>query len=316
MQKSSQQIVDIAIIGGGPAGISAAIYATYDGNSCVVFEEHTLAWIPEKHINILSGIEGFPGLTNKIKGTELVSMYRESLAFMKVTPQEHEKVITIERLKSDYIIRTTSKEYLAKSVILCTGTIPKKLNLPDEEIYAENNLYYFCYGEEDKYRGKNVLVVGGRNSGATAAKHLANNGAKVTIIEIKDRLQAKDKHTHEFESLGIKTLTSTSITKLLGNNGILTGVELLSDGNSLQMDYDAIFVYIGVDPNNALALALGVKVDDFGYVLVDNKQQTSIPGVFAAGDLCGNLKHVVAASGQGGTAAYIANQYIQMLKTA
>ncbi len=313
MQKSNPSKIDIAIIGGGPAGISAAIYASYDGNSCTIFEEHTLAWIPEKHINILPGIEGFPGLTNKIKGTELVSMYRESLAFMNVVPQEHEKVLTIERLGPDYCIKTTNKKYSAKSVILCTGTIPKKLNLLDEGKYANKSLHYFCYGQEEKYRGKRVLVVGGRNSGATTAKYLAKNEAMVTIIEIKDRLQAKEKHTSKFVSLGIQVITSASVTKLVGKNGILTGVELLSNGKNLNRDYHAVFVCIGVDPNNKLALSLGVEVDHYGYVLVDNKQQTNIPGVFAAGDLCGNLKHVVAASGQGGTAAYIANQYIQKL---
>lgn len=311
MQKNNQSRIDIAIIGGGPAGISAAVYASYDGNSCVVFEEHTLAWIPEKHINILIGIEGFPGLTNKINGTELVSMYRESLAFMNVIPQEQERVLGIEHAQQHFCIRTTRKEYIAKSIILCTGTIPKKLNIPNEDKYAGKSLHYFCYGEENKYVGKKVLVVGGRNSGATAAKYLAKNGVKVTIIEIKDSLQAKEKHTQDFKKLGIKAITSTSISKLIGEDETLTGVELKSSNKTLHEKYDAVFVYIGVEPNNQLAFSLGVQVDDYGYVIVDNKQQTNIQGVFAAGDLCGNLKHVIAASGQGGTAAYIANQYIQ-----
>jgi len=315
MQKSKN--IDVAIIGGGPAGISAAIYTAYDGSVPMIFEAKTLAWIPELHINLLTKIEGFPGLINQINGTKLVDMYKQSLIEMNISENiVYEEIQTLVKRGTGFHLSTGKNQYIPRCVILCTGTTPKKLALANEDKFSKTNLYYFAYKVAEGYENKKVVVVGSRNSGSTAAKYLARLGAKVTIIEIKDRAQAKEKHTKHFAPLGINLVTSTQIISLNGQTQLESiTIKHLDTNTSEDISLDALFVYIGVDPNNKLALNLGVETDDMGFVKVNSKQETNIPGVLAAGDLCGNLKHVIAASGQGATAAYNANKYLVSLKS-
>ena len=232
---------------------------------------------------------------------------------MHVTPVEHASVLGIKKNKQffDLKIRAGQNNFTkcVKSIILCTGTKPKKLELKQEEKFAKKNIHYFAFPLGSKYAGKNVIVVGSRNSGSTAALYLAKHGAKVTIIEIKDRVQAKNKHTKHFQKLYIEVLTSARIIKLNGLNK-LEEIVIQQDKKKIKKKLDGLFVYIGINPNTFLADSLGVKKNQDGFIQVNAKQETNIPGVYAAGDVCGNLKHIVAASGQGATAAYCANNFL------
>ena len=151
--------------------------------------------------------------------------------------------------------------------------------------------------------------MGSRNSGSTAALYLARHGVKVTIIEIKPQVQAKEKHTKFFDELGIRTITSAEVLRLDGDGKSLTLVVYKKDGNELSVPCVAIFPYIGIMPETILARELGVEVDEFGYIVTNFYQQSNQQGVFVAGDMCGDLKHIVAASGQGAKAAYNVNKY-------
>lgn len=197
---------NIGIIGGGPAGITAGIYAKYDGNKPIIFEAKTLAWNPEKHVNLLDKLEGFPGLLNTVNGTELITKFKNSLRDMNVDYLEHCRVTAVASRKNEFIISTNKKQYNVKTVIIATGTNPIKPNLT-----LKDDIYYYAYDNYKKYINKEVIVLGSRNSGSTAAIYLARKGLKVTIIEIKDKVQAKEKHTKFFKNLGIKTITGATI---------------------------------------------------------------------------------------------------------
>ncbi len=304
--------VDIAIIGGGPAGGTASIYGVYDGNTVVVFEERTLCWLPENHINLLERMEGFPTLVNRVNGAEFVAKFRDSLNQMNVIPNEQEKVMSINKTDKFFQVETTNRHYDARAVILATGTTPKTLGLTGETEFAQRNVHYFAFGLGETYRGKRVAVLGSRNSGSTAAIYLAKAGAKVTIFELKDTLQAKPKHTDRYAPLGIKTITGARVITLNGEKR-LTSINYVKDNLELEFACDGLFVYIGIDAKNSLAKSLGAECDEQGYVLVNKRQETNVPGVLAAGDLTGGLKHAVAASGEGATAAYFTNAYLMSL---
>ncbi len=305
------KIVDkynIIIVGGGPAGIAAGIYGKYDGNTPLIIEEKSLAWIPENHVNLLNKLEGFPGLLNTVNGSELVARFRHSLREMDVEYTEGVRVNSIKRRDAGFVVSTDSIDYLTRAIVLATGTIPRQLPQDITEKYT-NDIYYFALDNYKKYIGKNVVVLGSRNSGSTAALYLARHGLNVTILEIKPVIQAKEKHTQYFEGLGIKTITGARITRLGGRKGTLGNISYIIDGRTFRIDCAALFCYIGVVPNVGLAQSLKVELDENQYAVTNFYQTTNEKGVFVAGDICGDLKHIIAASGQGAKAAYNINKF-------
>ncbi len=300
---------NIIIVGGGPAGIAAGIYGKYDGNNPLILEEKTLAWIPENHVNLLDKLEGFPGLLNTVNGNELIDRFKHSLSEMEVEYKENSRVNSIIRQGSEFIVKTDTNKYKTTAVVLATGTLP--LELPETLVGDyKKDVFYFAYDKFQDYIGKEVVVLGSRNSGSTAAIYLAEHGVRVTIIEIKPEVQAKEKHTKYFKGLGIRTITDAKVTKLSGKNKKLETVSYLKDGKNYDINCRAIFCYIGIVPNIKLASSLGVKLDENNYAVTNFYQTTDIDGVFVAGDMCGDLKHIVAASGQGAKAAYNINKYL------
>ncbi|EKD94322.1 MAG: hypothetical protein ACD_26C00117G0001, partial [uncultured bacterium] len=203
---------DIAIIGGGPAGISAAIYSKYIGKSFKLFEKKTIGWIPESHINLTNDLQGLPALLHTINGTQLIEMYNNSLNKMNILPIENTKISEIRKEGGIFIlINEKGNEFHAKSIILTTGTTPRKLGISGEE--ETENIYYFAYGYADKYKGEDVIVFGSRNSGATAAMYLAERGVRVTIIELKDSIQAKPQYIERLKRLGVNIMLSSKVEK-------------------------------------------------------------------------------------------------------
>lgn len=309
---------NVVIIGGGPAGIAAGIYAKYDNNNPIILEAKNLAWIPESHINLLGRVEGLPGLVNRVGGTELKKMYIDSLNEMDVKYREHTLVESIAQTKTgEFEIRTDTGElYRSKVAIVCTGTTPKRLNCKGL-IKFKNNVHYFAYNDFQQYlksAEKSVIVFGSRNSGATAAIYLARKGLKVTIVELKDSVQAKDKHTKHFEPLGIKVITGATVISLNGDT-TLESITILAAGETKQVQACGLYCYIGVIPNDKLLNKFGLERGSEGYFHTDFFQQSNVPGLFVAGDICGDLKHIVASSGQGAKAAYNANKFLHSVTT-
>jgi len=305
---------NVVVVGGGPAGIAAGIYAKYDGNNPIILEAKTLAWIPENHINLLGRVEGLPGLINRVGGTELKEMFIDSLSEMNVEYREHTAVESITRAKNgEFRIGTaTGAVYRTKAAIICTGTEPKQLSCKGSDKF-KNCIHYFAYNDFRKYLAgnKKVVVLGSRNSGATAAIYLAKNGLSVTIVEIKDAVQAKEKHTKQFGALGIKVITGAAIESLNGHKKLESATLRLQDNGVKEIPVDGIYCYIGVKASDKLLRMLGLKMGANGFFQTDFFQRSAIPGLFVAGDLCGDLKHIVASTGQGAKAAYNVNKFLR-----
>ncbi|HEV2412744.1 MAG TPA: NAD(P)/FAD-dependent oxidoreductase [Candidatus Saccharimonadales bacterium] len=303
---------NVIIVGGGPAGISAGIYAKYDGNNPLIIEEKTLAWIPEKHVNLLEKLEGFPALLNTVNGTQLVDRFRFSLSEMGVEYIEGVRVEKVTPGDGEIIVETTNGTYKTRAVIVATGTVPITLDTKLVNGHKKE-VYYFAYNNFKDYIGKEVAVLGSRNSGSTAAIYLAKRGLKVTIFEIKDTVQAKYKHTQHFEPLGIKTITSAKVKRLEGSQS-LERLVYEKDGQDQTIDCRAVFCYIGVRPLLDIANDLKLPLNEQGYVDTNFYQTSPTPGLFVAGDMCGDLKHIIAACGQGAKAAYNVNKYFSAHK--
>ena len=302
--------VDVAVIGGGPAGISAAIYAQRKGLTTLVITENTGG-----QVNDTSTVENYPGFTT-ISGEALGKKFTEQAQSLQVMFLTDVKVQKIHLAKDNRktLVLSNGKEYKAKAVIIATGSKHKKLGVPGEETLAGKGVAYCAICDGPLYKGRHVIVAGGGNSAVEAAIDLSKIAAKVDLVHrsqfradkiLLDRLNQTD---------NIEVHLETRITAILGEQKV-TGVEIRNQVTRKAdiIKADGVFVEIGYFPNTQMINGL-VKMNEKGEIIVDHKMQTSVPGVFAAGDVVeGSNKQIVIAAGEGAKAALSANEYINTI---
>ena len=193
---------------------------------------------------------------------------------------------------------------------MCTGTKQKRLEVPGVDRFLGNSVFYYCASEGYQFVGKKVFVVGGRNTGAVTAVYLKNLGCDIEIIEKDPRLNCKDKYSKKISELSIPVRTSSQIVSLDGEES-LRKISIKGPIGLERVVAQGIFVCIGLLPNNDLARRLNVGLDEEGYARVDNNMATNIQGVYAAGDITGNLKQIVVAAAQGSIAEYNVNKFLR-----
>ncbi len=290
---------DVVIIGAGPAGLTAAIYAERAGLTTVVLEKENIGG----QITITPVVENYPGFT-RISGKSLVDLIsQQALQYSEIRLSEDVSEVT--RIDDRFHLKTNMALYIAKGIVLATGAGNRWLNVPGEKrLYgrgvsscAECDGYFF----KD---GKKVLVVGGGNTAVTYALYLHNLGAKVTVVHRRDELRAQKSLQESLFAAAIPVIWSSEIVEILGDK-VVNGVRVrkLKDSTVTELSVDGVFVAIGYDPNNQLAQKLGLQLDPNGYVKVDNTMRTSLSAVYAAGDITGGVKQIVVAVGQGSIAA-------------
>lgn len=299
---------DLVIVGAGPAGASAALFAQGDRLQFRLVESDVPCWFPEQAINTnFTNLENYLGCYN-LSGTEITQRCRQHLESMGIAVHK-EKVAAITKDFQGLYFETDIENYRAETAILATGTQPKRLCVNGVE-RTGRNIHYSFGVESSAYIGKPVLVVGGRNAGAVTAVRLKELGCHPQIAEKNHCPQAKLKYMERIRSLHIPYLTSTTLEDVLGDDNIET-VNLSSKGTSICMHPAAIYVCIGYEPNNALAKQLGIALDNDGYIHVDRDMRTTDPRIFAAGDVNGGVKMMVVAAGEGAVAEYYANKYLE-----
>lgn len=300
--------IDLAIIGAGPAGISAAIYARMDAINFVLIEKKQPCCFMKESINSHYYVDGFTGSKRNTTGTALKNSFINHYKRLggKILDDE---VITLTKNKNLFDLETKKDKFSAKTVIIASGTIPKKLEVEGADKLENRNIHYFCTINGRRYIGKNALVVGGRNSGATAACYLKNLGCKVSLIEIRDKIQAKEKYQRLLSQKKVKIYTSTEIIKIVSSHGRLENILAEIKGQIKKIQADGIFVYIGLKPNINFC-HFNLKADNDGYLLVDHYNQTSQKGIYAAGDVTPRLKQAITACGDGANAYYFAKKYL------
>ncbi|NOX19658.1 MAG: thioredoxin-disulfide reductase [Nitrospirae bacterium] len=294
---------DLVIVGAGPAGLTAAIYAERSGLSTVVIERGAIGG----QVAVTPIVENYPGYT-RIPGKTLMDMMaQQALQYTEI--HQGEEVLKITRTKKGlFNIKTTSNRYQARAVLLATGAEHKRLGVPGEQRFFGRGVSYCATCDGYFFKdGKKVIMVGGGNSAITEALYLESIGVDVTVVHRRDTLRAEKRLQENLFERKIPVLWNTVVEEIYGDE-IVRGVRLKNtkDNSVSDMKLDGVFIAIGYEPNNALARMLGLKLTQDGYIKVDRHQRTSMPGVYAAGDITGGVKQIVTAVGQGATAAVTA----------
>lgn len=289
--------VDLLIIGAGPAGLTAAMYAERSGLKTVVLEKKVVGGL----VSLTPVVENWPGFRNipGAKLMELVGAHARDYADIR----ENEPVTELKLGRRIEAI-TPKGRFFGKAVIIATGAERRKLGVPGEDRLAGRGVSYCATCDGFMFRGKAVVVVGGGNSALTDAVFLASVGAKVTLIHRRDMLRAQKRLQDLFASTGSQILWNMVVEEILGGERV-EGVVVreLGSGALRTISVDGVFVAIGLDPSSGLARDIGVGVDEYGFIRVDAGMRTNIPRVYAAGDVTGGVRQIVTAVGSGAVAA-------------
>ena len=301
IQKSESRVenYDLIVIGAGPAGLAAAIYAARSGLKSIILERG----VPGGQVQMSPWIENYPGFP-RIEGIELMSRMAEH-ARQYVEIREGTEVLDITQLEDGFLLKTRDGELSARGVILATGASHRTLGVPGEREYAGRGVSYCATCDGFFFRGKKVLVVGGGNTAVTDALYLQSIGCDVTLVHRRDALRA-DMHLQKTATeKGLSLLLSSVLEKVIGNDETVTAAEVKSavTGEISRIEVNGVFIAVGTVPNAKLAKSLGVETDEGNFVIVGQDHRTNIPFVYAAGDLSGGILQVVAAVHGGAVAA-------------
>lgn len=297
---------ELTIIGAGPAGYSAAIYAGRSGIKTVVFDKiggGGLALVSPK-IENYAGFESIPGADLMDKMQKHASKYAD-FHFI-------EEVKNITKNENLFNIETTNKSYVSKAVILCMGTEYRKLGIPGEQELQGKGVSYCSTCDGQFFKGKNVAVVGGGNSAVIEAIFLKQIGCKdVYLIHRRDQLRAEKAIEDEAIAKQVKIMYRTHVDSIHGEQKVdYLDLHDLKKNKKYNFSVEGIFVSIGEEPQNALAKVLGIKLDEKGFVIVDKQQRTNIKGVYAAGDITGGLRQIITACAEGAIAALTSTEVL------
>jgi thioredoxin reductase (NADPH) len=287
---------DLVIVGGGPAGLSAGIYAARSGLDTVVLEKGVLGG----QVALTPVVENYPGM-KQVGGKTLVDiMVTHALEYVNIFPGE--EVVDIQP-GEPILVQTSRRKFWTKSVLLTTGASHRQLGVPGENRYAGRGVSYCATCDGPLFKGRKVLIVGGGNSAVTEALHLKNMGVDVTIVHRRDRLKAQKVLADKLPENGIDIIFNHQVVSIEGN-GIVEKAALrdTETGETTEIAVNGVFMAIGYDPATGLADKLGLELTDEGYIKQENFR-TNIPGIYTAGDVAGGYKQIVTAAGHGSEAA-------------
>ncbi|MGV1097885.1 FAD-dependent oxidoreductase [Thiovibrio sp. JS02] len=288
---------DLVIVGGGPAGLTAGIYAARSGLEAVVVEKGVLGG----QVAATPTVENYPGFT-QIGGKSLVDiMVSHALEYVKIFPGE--EVVEIAP-GPPFTLTTNRRRYKAKAVLLATGACHRQLKVPGEERLAGRGVSYCSTCDGPLFKGKKVVMVGGGDSAVTEALHLHNIGVAVTLVHRRDTLRAQERLLAALRQAGIPLLLNAEVTEIYGVKHV-EGVRIKDNatGEVRSLAVGGVFIAIGYEPAVGLAKKIGVELGEDGYIKKDEHHRTSVPGIYSAGDVEGGYKQIVTAAGQGSAAA-------------
>lgn len=298
---------DIAVVGGGPGGYTAALYCARAGFSVLVLER--LA--PGGQMSTTGQIDNYPGFPQGVDGFELGQRMQEGARrFGAETVMA--QVTALQLTQSPKRLDTTAGTFTARCVILATGAYPRELGLPEEGELRGRGVSYCATCDGMFYRGKTVAVVGGGNSAVGEALYLSRLCDKVYLIHRRDALAASPLYLTRLREAGVEVLWNSRVVRLLRQDNALSGLELADviSGQGRTLPCQGLFVAIGRVPDTQLCRGQ-IELDERGYVLAGEDTRTSLPGVFAVGDLRQKpLRQIVTATADGAVAAWAAEAYL------
>ncbi len=293
---------DLVIVGAGPAGLTAAIYAVRAGLTAVVVEREVIGG----QVAITPVVENYPGYM-RIGGKSLVDLIsQQAVQYSDIHVGEQVKEIAQDKRDSKFQVKTNRAIYITKGIILATGVGNRALGAEGERRFYGRGVSYCATCDGYFFKdGRKVFVVGGGNTAVTDALYLHNLGAKVTVVHWRDSLRCEAKLQASLKESGIPVLWNSEVKEIIGDKTVKSvRIENNKTHAVTEVQADGVFVAIGYVPNNEIAKALGLELDSEGYIKANlTTMRTSIPHVYAAGDITGGLKQIVVAVGQGSIAA-------------
>jgi thioredoxin reductase (NADPH) len=288
---------DLLIVGGGPAGLTAAIYAVRSGLKTVLVEKGLLGG----QVATTPVVENYPGFTH-VGGKVLVDMMvSHALEYVQIF--QGEEVLDVRR-GAVFEVKTNRRRFLAKAILLATGAKHKKLGVPGEDRLAGHGISYCSTCDGPLFKGKSVLMVGGGNSAVTEALYLKHVGASVTLIHRRERLRAQEFLISQLQHAEIPIRYNSAVSEIHGEARVeAVSLYNIETGQTTRLETDGVFIAIGYAPSVELAKTIGVALDADGFIQRDFRHRTSVPGIYSAGDVEGGYKQIVTAAGQGAEAA-------------
>lgn len=293
---------DLIILGSGPAGLTAALFAArYKLNALVIGKELG------GQTNYASVVENYPGVKS-ISGVDLIKIIKSQVTELKVNIIE-EEITNIIKEKPGFIVMANKNKYESKTLIFTLGTERKKLNLPEEEKFIGKGISYCATCDSPLFKNKIVAVIGGSNSAAMSALLLSKYTKKVYIIYRGKELRAEPIRIGQIKKTkNIEIIYNAEVQKISGKNF----VEKIKLTNGKEIAAQGIFIEIGSTPSTYLIKRFALKTDSQGYIITNNAMETNIEGVYAAGDcISKKLRQIVNACGEGATAAFSAYSYLK-----
>lgn len=301
---------DLVIIGGGPAGLTAAIYAARAGLSCVVIEKSNLGG----QVAITPVVENYPGFM-RVGGKSLVDLISQQAAqYADIHVGEYPTEAARDRHDGRIYLKTNRAIYIARGLLLATGVGSRALGAPGAQKYYGKGVSYCATCDGYFFKdGKTVVVIGGGNTAVTDALYLHNLGAKVTLVHWRDSLRAEARLQESLKQTGIPVLWNSEVREITGDKVVrAVKIEDKTTKTIKEMAVDGVFVGIGYIPNNEVAMQLKLELDAQGYIRTDlTTMRTSLPHVYAAGDITGAPKQIVVAVAHGSMAAMTAFEELQ-----
>lgn len=295
---------DVAIVGGGPAGLTAAIYCARYGLKTIFFE----TFDPVSQLSLAGRIENYPGFEGS--GVALLDRMKEQ-ALKAGAEGKVEKIEKIIRKGNNFVL-IGENEYEARTVIIATGGKHREAGVEGETKFVGKGISYCATCDGNLFRGKRVIVYGAGKEAVSDAIYLHDLGCKVFLVS-RSILRVEKALMDELGKRGIEVILNANLRKIEGDRKVEKVVLFLRDKKEERtMEVDGVFIAIGMRPATDLVAELGVERDSLGYIKVNKEQKTNIAGVFAAGDCCNNpLKQVITACGDGAIAAFSAYRYLR-----
>ena len=291
---------DIIIIGAGPGGLTAGIYAGRQGTKDLIIDRDLAGGIGRE----VPEMENYPGFDN-ISGLELIEKMKQQ-AIKNTELHEMEEVTDIIKTEDDYrfTVKTNKDEYKTKTVILATGSSHRHLNAKGEEEFKGKGVSYCATCDGFFFAGRDIIMVGGGNSALQEALYLKNLGANVTLVHRRDEFRAQKHLQDKVKEENINIIYDSVVEEIKGDMLVESVVLKNTKTNELkEIPINGIFISVGYIPHTELAVKLGINLDESGHIIIDKEQKTNIDYVYAIGDVCVGLKQWVVACGEGAVAA-------------
>lgn len=300
---------DVVVIGVGPGGMTAALYAARANLSVAMLDRGVYGG----QMNNTDDIENYPGFTS-IKGPELSEkMYQSAINSGVEFVYGDVQQITLDSEQVKHI-KTDSDELIANAVIIATGATHRKLGVPGEDKFAGKGVSYCAVCDGAFFRNKDVAVVGGGDSAISEGLYLANVTKNVNVIHHRDKLRAQQVlQDRAFNNQKMDFTWNSNVKEIVGDDTYVTGVKVQRNGHDETIPTSGVFIYIGNVPNSKMFANLNIT-DEQGWILTNDEMETSVPGIFAIGDVRKKkLRQITTAVGDGGIAGQNAYEYLEQL---